>query len=208
MSRPTPLGLLLALAVVVPAIAPAQETATLDPEQLRSLENAPVKRTDPGSAMMPKSLVPATKSLPAVGAVTYNTEKSIKIVPRNDGTVEEQPYVPIPILFKVNSDELLDATSVENIRRVADSLAKIRRADPSAVFDIEGHASAEGDAEANLALSRLRAAKIRTLLEDLSMAPAGSLNAVGFGETFARHAESAPEALLQEDRRVLVVRTN
>jgi outer membrane protein OmpA-like peptidoglycan-associated protein len=208
MSRPTPLGLLLALAVVVPAIAPAQETATLDPEQLRSLENAPVKRTDPGSAMMPKSLVPATKSLPAVAAVTYNTEKSIKIVPRNDGSVEEQPYVPIPILFKVNSDELLDATSVENIRRVADSLAKIRRADPSAFFDIEGHASAEGDAEANLALSRLRAAKIRTLLEDLSMAPAGSLNAVGFGETFARHAESAPEALLQEDRRVLVVRTN
>ncbi len=208
MSRPTPLGLLLALAVVVPAIAPAQETATLDPEQLRSLENAPVKRTDPGSAMMPKSLVPATKSLPAVAAVTYNTEKSIKIVPRNDGSVEEQPYVPIPILFKVNSDELLDATSVENIRRVADSLAKIRRADSSAVFDIEGHASAEGDAEANLALSRLRAAKIRTLLEDLSMAPAGSLNAVGFGETFARHAESAPEALLQEDRRVLVVRTN
>lgn len=197
MSRPTPLGLLLALALVVPAIAPAQETATLDPEQLRSLENAPVT----------KSLVPVTKSLIAP-RVTYNTEKSIKIVPRNDGSVEEQPYVPIPILFKVNSDELLDATSVENIRRVADSLAKIWRSDPSAVFDIEGHASAEGDAEANLALSRLRAAKIRTLLEDLSMAPAGSLNAVGFGETFARHAESAPGALLQEDRRVLVVRTN
>jgi outer membrane protein OmpA-like peptidoglycan-associated protein len=116
--------------------------------------------------------------------------------------------VPIPILFKVNSDELLDATSVENIRRVADSLAKIRRTNPTAAFDIEGHASAEGEVEANLALSRLRAAKIRTMLKDLSMAPAVSLKAVGFGETFARHGESAPKALLQEDRRVLVVRTN
>jgi outer membrane protein OmpA-like peptidoglycan-associated protein len=207
MNRPTPLGLLLGLVVVVPAIAHAQETATLEPEQLRSLENAPVKRTDPGSAMMPKSLVLATKSLSAP-PVTYDRIKSIKIVPRNDGSFEEQPYVPIPILFKVNSDELLDATSVENIRRVADSLAKIRRTNPTAAFDIEGHASAEGEVEANLALSRLRAAKIRTMLKDLSMAPAVSLKAVGLGETFARHSESAPKALLQEDRRVLVVRTN
>ena len=197
MNRPTPLALLLALAIVAPELAPAQGTATLEAEQLRSLKNGPVT----------KSLAPVTKSLSAP-PVTYDRVKSIKIVPRNDGTVEEQPYVPIPILFKVNSEELIDATSVENIRRVADALANIRRADPSAVFEIEGHASAEGNAEANLALSRLRAAKIRTLLEDLSMAPAGSLNAVGFGETFARHGESAPEALLQEDRRVLVVRTN
>jgi outer membrane protein OmpA-like peptidoglycan-associated protein len=211
MNRPTPLALLLALAIVAPELAPAPGTATLEAEQLRSLKNGPVTKSlapvTKSLAPVTKSLAPVTKSLSAP-PVTYDRVKSIKIVPRNDGTVEEQPYVPIPILFKVNSEELIDATSVENIRRVADALANIRRADPSAVFEIEGHASAEGNAEANLALSRLRAAKIRTLLEDLSMAPAGSLNAVGFGETFARHGESAPEALLQEDRRVLVVRTN
>lgn len=210
MNQPTPLPCYFAVVVAIasPVLAPAQQTAPLNPEQLRLLEHAPLKRTNPGSAMKPKSLALTPKSPAPAAQVTYDSEKSIKIIPRNDGTVEEQPYVPIPILFKFNSDELLDATSVENIRRVADALAKIRRTDPSASFDIEGHASAEGDAVANNRLSLLRASRIRTLLEELSTTPSSFLNAVGFGESFARHAESAPEQLLKEDRRVLVVRTN
>lgn len=189
--------------VTLPSLAVAQQTGTLDLKRLDHLRNAPKVETP--SLDVPKSLGAAVASPPKT--IYYDEAKGVKIVPRSNGTVEEQPFVPIPILFKVNTDKLLDATSVHNVRLLAEKLAEIRRSDPAASFVIEGHASAEGNDQENRDLSSRRARRIQALLGELSETPASQLSALGLGEDFARHEAHAPDQLLQEDRRVLVVRT-
>lgn len=134
--------------------------------------------------------------------ISYDQTKSIKIVPKKDGTIVEQPYVPIPILFKVNTTDLLDPASQENVRLVKQKLQEILAEQTSAVFVIEGHASAEGSDEDNLDLSRRRAKKIEILLGLAS----GSVSSTGYGEEFAHFPENAPEEDRQQDRQVRVVR--
>jgi outer membrane protein OmpA-like peptidoglycan-associated protein len=112
--------------------------------------------------------------------------------------------VAVPLLFRVNTDELLDSTSRENVAKVARILKDL--AEQNATFAIEGHASAEGDGQRNLDLSKLRAAKIQSLLRDQGVPAAVLVRQEGFGSAHAQNPPNAPEARLQEDRRVLVVK--
>ena len=128
--------------------------------------------------------------------------KDAIVVTRASGQKEEHPYVAVPLLFQKNSDELLDGTSRENVAKVAQMLKDLG----SSTFAIEGHASAEGDAQRNLELSRLRAARIQSLLRGQGVRPDELARAEGFGSAHAQHPASARESQLQEDRRVLVVR--
>ncbi len=128
--------------------------------------------------------------------------KDAVVITRASGAREEHPYVAVPLLFRKNSDELLDATSRENTAKVAQMLKDLG----AATFAIEGHASAEGDGQRNRDLSKLRAAKIQTLLREQGV-PAAELTRVeGFGAEHAQHPATAPDSQLQEDRRVLVVK--
>ena len=128
--------------------------------------------------------------------------KDAVVITRASGAKEEHPYVAVPLLFQKNSDELLDGTSRENVSKVAQMLKDLG----SATFAIEGHASAEGDAQRNTDLSKLRAAKIQSLLREHGV-PAGELARVeGFGSAHAQFPANAREPQLQEDRRVLVVK--
>jgi OOP family OmpA-OmpF porin len=70
---------------------------------------------------------------------------------------------------------------------------------------IEGHASAEGDDDGNLALSQERAERIVSVLTRLGVEPE-RLVPVGFGESKARFTANDGEALLKQDRRVLIFR--
>jgi outer membrane protein OmpA-like peptidoglycan-associated protein len=128
--------------------------------------------------------------------------KDAVVVTHASGAKEEHPYVAVPLLFRKNSDELLDATSRDNTIKLAQMLKDLG----SANFAIEGHASAEGDQQRNRELSNLRALKIQALLREQGV-PAAELTRVeGFGADHAQHPATAPDSQLQEDRRVLVVK--
>lgn len=144
-----------------------------------------------------------TKSIGGADPVTKRLyTKDALVVTRQSGAMEERPYVALPLLFRTDSDELLDATSRKNVLKVAEMLKDLG----SATFAIEGHASAEGDARRNSELSKLRAAKIQSLLRAQGVS-AGTLARVdGFGSTHAQHPPTARDTQLREDRRVLVVR--
>lgn len=128
--------------------------------------------------------------------------KDAVVITRASGAKEEHPYVAVPLLFRVNSDELLDGTSRENVAKVAQMLKDLG----SSTFAIEGHASAEGDAQRNTDLSKQRAAKIQSLLRDQGVPTTALVRQEGFGAAHAQHSATARESQLQEDRRVLVVK--
>ena len=132
--------------------------------------------------------------------------KDAVVVSRASGAKEEHPYVAVPLLFVKNSDELRDDSSRENVMKVAQILKDL--GSTGATFAVEGHASAEGDSQRNLELSKLRAAKIQSLLREQGV-PAGELVRVeGFGSAHAQFQDprTASESQLQQDRRVLVVK--
>jgi|GEM_PF-3179575 len=107
------------------------------------------------------------------------------------------------ILFRKGSAEFADDASVEVVVTLAEAL---KHPDLQGLqFVIEGHASTEGDANANQSLSQLRAEQIVSVLTTLGVAE-HSLIPVGFGETQARFPETSPDALLKQDRRVLIFR--
>lgn len=128
----------------------------------------------------------------------------VEIVHREDGSTEVRPFVPLPILFVVNSDQLLDETSRRNVEAMAGVLRELS-ADGPAHFAVQGHTSAEGARDSNQTLSQRRAARIEALLAAKGV-EAKALTAVGLGEDAARFPEHAPEPQRQEDRRVLIVR--
>lgn len=107
------------------------------------------------------------------------------------------------ILFKKGTSDFADDTSVEVVVQLAKALK-----DPSLAklkYVIEGHASAEGSAFANQVLSQERAEKIVSVLGSLGV-DSGRLLPIGFGETQARFPADSSEALLRQDRRVLIFR--
>lgn len=129
---------------------------------------------------------------------------SVEVIHRSDGSTEEHPFVSLPILFVVNSDSLLDATSRRNADQMAALLAELIQKD-NARFVIQGHTSAEGDVQANQMLSEQRAARLHALLTGKGL-PASALTPLGLGETCASASATAPEPQRQLDRRVLIVR--
>jgi outer membrane protein OmpA-like peptidoglycan-associated protein len=128
----------------------------------------------------------------------------VEIVHREDGSTEVRPFVALPILFVVNSDELLDEISRRNVEAMAGVLKDLSSHGP-AHFAVQGHTSAEGARDSNQILSERRAARIEALLAAKGV-EAKTLSAVGLGEDASRFPEDAPEPQRQEDRRVLIVR--
>lgn len=132
--------------------------------------------------------------------------KDAVVITRASGAREEHPYVAVPLLFQKNSDELLDGASRENVSRLAQMLKDL--SSNGASFAIEGHASSEGDAQRNTELSKLRAAKIESLLREQGVAANELARVEGFGSEAAqfKNPRAASESQLQQDRRVLVVK--
>lgn len=107
------------------------------------------------------------------------------------------------ILFRKGSADFADDASVEVVVTLADALKHPEL--KGLQFVIEGHASAEGDAWSNQNLSQLRAERIVQVLTQLGV-DGSHLIPVGFDESQARFPDTSPDALLKQDRRVLIFR--
>ncbi len=183
----------------------AQQAQPLDVEAARAALSAkpsrnPVKSTSP---IVKRSYERrAGKGLAVETGAPITVE--VEIIQREDGTTEEHPFVSLPILFVVNSDTLLDATSRMNADQMASILNDLIHKE-NARFALQGHTSAEGDTEANQTLSGQRAASILAVLTAKGV-PSSALVPLGLGETCAQFSETAPDSQRQLDRRVLIVR--
>ena len=182
----------------------AQETKKLDTAALKNLDAAPAAeapKTPP--KFVPKGAPRETKReylTKSVGGVP----KAARVITMSTGDKVEAPVVDIPLLFNKNASTLKDAQSRENLTILA---AKIKQLEASgATFSIEGHASAEGDGAFNEKLSQERAAAIAADLVGCGINPSTITGAKGFGSRHATQPANAAEALLSQDRRVLIVR--
>jgi len=195
--------LFLSLSAVAQQAAPLNAEAARAGLSIKPPRN-PVKSSSP--------IVKRTYERRAVKGLTVETgaaaaaatEVDVEVIHRADGSTEEHPFVPLPILFGVNSDQLLDATSRANAAKMAGILTELIERE-KAVFAIQGHTSAEGDAAANQQLSERRANRLLAMLTGQGVA-AAQLTAQGLGEDCARFPDTASESQLQQDRRVLIVR--
>ena len=93
----------------------------------------------------------------------------------------------------------------EAIDKTAAAIAAVLQTDPAAVFDVEGHTSADGAEDFNLNLSAARAKRIFDELTLRYRIPASALSAHGYGESYPMFP-NGHEGELMLDRRVLVVR--
>lgn len=190
---------------VIPSVSSAQQAEALDPAAARAgLSVKPPRNPVKSSA----NIVSRTyERRPAKGLEVETgpaAEIDVEVVHRSDGTTEVRPYVPLPILFVVNSDQLLDETSRSNVDAMAEVLRDLSSSE-AASFSVQGHTSAEGGTAENQLLSERRAARIQALLTAKGV-EAKFLKAIGLGEDAARFPESASERDRQQDRRVLIVR--
>ena len=135
----------------------------------------------------------------------YNSERSVVIV-EDQGQSVELPYVTLPVLFIKETAELLDIESRFALQEVAGVIMALNETTPGTRFAIEGHTSTDGTDEFNLSLSASRAKRIFDELTQRYGVPASMLNAQGYGENFPMYPQGN-EAQMQQDRRVLVVRT-
>lgn len=107
------------------------------------------------------------------------------------------------ILFLQGSTQFADPYSYEVVGVMADAMKAMPEEER---FVIEGHASAEGDYDSNMALSQQRAELIvREIVRQGGVSPYRLLP-VGYGESEARHPADAAEYLRSQDRRVVVFR--
>lgn len=106
------------------------------------------------------------------------------------------------ILFLQGSTQFSDPYSYEVVSVMADAMKAMPEEER---FVIEGHASAEGSYESNMILSQQRAEFIVREIVRQGVSPYRLLP-VGYGESEARRAENAAEALRSQDRRVVVFR--
>jgi len=106
------------------------------------------------------------------------------------------------ILFQQGSTQFADPYSYEIVSALSEAMKALPDEER---FVIEGHASAEGSYEGNMALSQQRAEKIVREMVRRGVSPYRLLP-VGYGESEARHPANAAEALRRQDRRVVVFR--
>lgn len=135
----------------------------------------------------------------------YNSERSVVIV-EEQGQSREMPYVTLPVLFVKETAELLSEESRAALEQVAAVILAVSKTEAGTVFDIEGHTSTDGTDEFNIALSASRAQRVFDELTQRYGIPASVLSAHGYGENFPMYPQGN-EAEMQQDRRVLVVRT-
>ena len=180
---------------LAPGILSAQTAAPLDTAAAKATLSTRIRNPV-------KSTAPIVKR-----SYGRNAEKglAVEILERADGTVEERPYVAVPILFVRSTDQLLDDVSRANVQQSADLLRGLIAAGGS--FTIQGHTSAEGDRSTNQRLSEARASKIHAMLLAAGL-ESKQLKQAAFGPDCAVFPATAPEHQLQQDRRVLIVRNN
>ena len=135
----------------------------------------------------------------------YNSERNVVIV-EDQGQSRELPYVTLPVLFVKGTAKLLDAESKAALQQVADVILAVSKTEPGSVYDIEGHTSTDGTSAGNMELSAERAKRVYEVLTQSYGVPATSLSAHGYGQLFPMYPHGN-EAEMQQDRRVLVVRT-
>ncbi len=128
------------------------------------------------------------------------------MVVETETETRELNYMTLPVLFVVDTDQLLDQQSAAALQETAGAIKEIVAADPNARFEIEGHTSTEGTDDHNMQLSAARAGRIFTELTQSYGVPPANLVAYGYGESYPQYPEGT-EDQLQQDRRVLVVRT-
>ncbi len=158
----------------------------------------------------PQTAVKTTKTTTVVDTPgqprrVYNSERSVVLV-EDQGQSRELPYVTLPVLFVKETAELLDEESRSALQQVAGVILAITKTESGTVFDIEGHTSTDGTNDFNVTLSAARAQRVYDELTQRYGVPASVLSAHGYGENFPMYPQGN-EAEMQQDRRVLVVRT-
>ena len=183
---------------------------TLDPVIVqRQLSMAPkVVVINPAPAQ--PAVVKTTKTTTVVDTPgqprrVYNSERNVVVV-EEAGQSRELPYVTLPVLFVKETNELLDADSRAALQQVAGVILAVSKVEPGTQFGIEGHTSTDGTDEFNLNLSAMRAQRVFDELTQTYGVPPSLLTASGYGESFPMYPQGN-EAEMQQDRRVLVVRT-
>ncbi len=136
----------------------------------------------------------------------YNMERNVVVI-EEQGQTRELNYVTLPVLFEVETNDLLDEESRVALEQVAQVILAVSQENPGTRFDIEGHTSTEGTDEYNMALSAARAKRVFDELTQRYNIPASLLTAHGYGENYPMFPKGT-EDQMQMDRRVLVVRTN
>ena len=211
----SPFSLQSQVTVVSPVPAPGQIV------EVRTFNTADVQRQ---LSMAPRMLVATPVAVVPVPAPTvqttttttvvetpgqprrvYNSERSVVIV-EDQGQSVELPYVTLPVLFVKETADLLDIESRLALQEVAGVIIALNETTPGTHFTIEGHTSTDGTDEFNLSLSGSRAKRIFNELTGRYGVPASMLSAQGYGENFPMYPQGN-EAQMQQDRRVLVVRT-
>jgi len=195
---------LLTLLAVLPGFALAQ-TATLTEAEAKARLSAAPERT--AATVVSDQGADRAYSPPKEASRSYDLERNLVIVKKTDGSTEKRPLLDLPVLFIKGTAEILDAQSRENLRTLSNTIRDLHTGG-GARFIIEGHTSAEGDTAMNQALSVQRARAIQSQLALLlGEAAAACLTPQGFGPAHARSPANAPEPALQQDRRVLIVRS-
>lgn len=203
-------------AVVVVQAPPSVVVRSLDPVTARSqLSIAPkvVILSAPAvaaPAVPPVEVLKTTKTTTVVetpGRPTrvYNSERNVVVIEEQNQT-RELPYVTLPVLFVKETAELLDAESRSALEQMAGVILEVSKTEPGTLFDIEGHTSTDGTNEYNINLSAARAKRVYDELTLRYGVPVSALSAHGYGEDFPRYPTGTEEEM-QQDRRVLVVRT-
>lgn len=149
----------------------------------------------------PGRVVEKETTVTEVDGRVYIDERHVVVV---DG--RELPYTTIPVLFVKETAELLDKESRDALTKTAAAILEVVEANPTATFQIEGHASVEGTDEFNMKLSADRAKRVHAELTQRYQVPATVLTARAYGKRYPLHPEGT-EAERMLDRRVLVVRT-
>jgi outer membrane protein OmpA-like peptidoglycan-associated protein len=167
-------------------------------------------------SLPPRVVVVETREpSPAVESVTvvettqprrvYNTERNVVII-EEQGQTRELTYVTLPVLFEVETNDLLDQESRVALEEVAKAIVAISQESPGTQFEIEGHTSTEGTDQYNMDLSAARAKRVYDELTQRYNIPPSLLSANGYGENFPSFPNGTEDEK-QLDRRVLVVRT-
>ena len=141
-----------------------------------------------------------TVETPGQPTRVYSSERNVVIV---EG--RELPYLTLPVLFVEGTADLLDEESRLAIEDTATAIKAVIAANPTAIFDVEGHTSTDGSEEMNMTLSADRSRRIHTELIERYGIPAAVLAAHGYGENFPKYPKGTEEQMVL-DRRVLVVR--
>ncbi|MDB6139742.1 MAG: hypothetical protein JWO94_2814 [Verrucomicrobiaceae bacterium] len=146
-----------------------------------------------------------TVDTPGEGRRVYNVERHVVTV-QDQNQTRELPYVTLPVLFVKETAELLDQESRSSLDQMAGVIKEVIQAEPGATFEIEGHTSTDGADDFNLTLSGARAQRVYDELTQHYGIPPGVLTGHGYGERFPQFPNGTEEQM-QQDRRVLVVRT-